>query len=382
VRICEVAGAFSPLSQAFIYDFVGEAERQGSCVHVLTFRRQNEAARPFPRVAELQMPRDWRGIPRVFPAWALKRQRRLLSPHLTAQLEQIAPDIVHAQFGTMGFYVMEAARELHIPLVTAFHGIDAYAMLTSRRWRQAFREVFEASSKIAVVSEHMKNALLAAGAPAAKLSVVRVGVSLRQFPCTAPLERFDGKKIEVVSIGRFVEKKDPLGLIRAFHKCLSLIKTSREVRLLMAGDGPLLPAAKYLARRLGLARQVDFLGALDHDNLPAFIGGGHIYAQHSVTAADGDREGIPVSLMEAAASGLPIVATAHSGIPELVSDGRSGFLVQERDYEGMARRMAALIDSPESWPSLGAAGREIVSENFDIEKQTAKMIKLFSDCIG
>ncbi len=108
----------------------------------------------------------------------------------------------------------------------------------------------------------------------------------------------------------------------------------------------------------------------------------HIMVQHSVETASGDMEGLPVSLTEAAAMGLPIVATRHSGIPEIVVDGVNGFLVEEHDIEGMATRMVALARAPQTWSALGRAGRALVEEKFGSDAAIGRYERLIEERVG
>jgi len=117
---------------------------------------------------------------------------------------------------------------------------------------------------------------------------------------------------------------------------------------------------------LGLTQSVRFLGSLDADGVARAMRSAHVLIAPSVTAESGDKEGVPNVIKEAMATGLPVLSTRHGGIPELVEDGLSGFLVDEHDVEGLSRRLTQLITSPESWASIGRAGRAKVEAEYDM----------------
>jgi colanic acid/amylovoran biosynthesis glycosyltransferase len=180
-------------------------------------------------------------------------------------------------------------------------------------------------------------------------------------------------------VGRLVEKKGHEFLLRALARTVS---SGRDVRLRIAGDGPLREKLESLARELGVAERVRFLGAVAHDAMPGMLQQSHIFALPSVTAGNGDQEGMPVSIMEAQASGLPVLSTCHSGIPELIEDGTSGYLVAERDTAALADRMMYLVDHPELWPLMGAAGRRIVEEKYGLDAMIEKLLGLYRNLVA
>ncbi|MCL6432121.1 MAG: glycosyltransferase, partial [Anaerolineae bacterium] len=150
--------------------------------------------------------------------------------------------------------------------------------------------------------------------------------------------------------------------------------------LTLIGDGPERRAIEALLRELGLA-DARVLGWQPRDVVLAEMLRAHIYMQPSVTAADGDVEGIPLALVEAQATGLPVIATWHSGIPEVVSDGRSGYLVSERNAHGLAERLWQLAEHPERWRSFGRAGREVAERDFSLPRQSAILESYYDELL-
>ena len=166
-----------------------------------------------------------------------------------------------------------------------------------------------------------------------------------------------------LAVGRFVAKKGPLLTIRAFAQLASEHPTP-GLALWMVGDGPMLPAAKTLVEQLGLTAAVHFLGVRSQLEVAGLMRQVRGFVQHSVVASDGDSEGNPVAVMEAQLCGLPVVATRHAGIPEVVRHGESGWLVAEGDVGGMAEAIKQLVDDPELARRWGETGRCLVMERF------------------
>jgi glycosyltransferase involved in cell wall biosynthesis len=165
--------------------------------------------------------------------------------------------------------------------------------------------------------------------------------------------------------GRFVNKKAPYYTVLAFDRVL---KSHPGARLFFAGEGPLLNACRNIARHLGCEHAVTFPGAVDPPALQDVFARARGFVQHSITADDGDSEGTPVAVLEAGAAGLPVVATAHAGIPDVVVHGQTGLLVAEHDVDGMADAMRRLLDDREYAVTLGRQARQHVQDNFSMQQ--------------
>ena len=133
-----------------------------------------------------------------------------------------------------------------------------------------------------------------------------------------------------------------------------------------------------LCVQFGIRDKVQFAGALARDEVIKLYQASHVFLLPSVTASDGDTEGIPVVLMDASAMGMPVLASTHSGIPEIVIDGKSGFLVPERDVDALAAKLRVLHDNPHLWPSLGRHGRTTVEQMYDIKRLNQKLEDVYA----
>jgi colanic acid/amylovoran biosynthesis glycosyltransferase len=296
--------------------------------------------------------------------------------HRAARAQRAAPfDAIVAHFGPNGVKALEL-RELGIsraPLVTVFHGHDL------SRWprhhgMRAYRRLFRNGELMLPISEHFRERLLELGCPPEKILVHRVGVDVASFGRALPAMS-GAARPRVLSVGRLVEKKGFEHGLRAIARVLGKLP---GVHYHVVGDGPLRPALRALARELRLEGHVTFHGMLARDAVGALRSEMDVMLVPSVTASDGDTEGIPVVAMEAMASGLPVIATRHSGIPELVLDDETGLLVPERDPEGIALALRRLCSEPELPQRLIEAARRHVAALHDIHRLNDELAQMLS----
>lgn len=384
MRVLHFCEFFSPLSETFIYDLVNELEGQSMDNHIATLHRENADSRPFLKAHLVKKPCRWnlqRLSTRASVALGLRDIREVCWPVLQKRLKglvkSVAPDVVHAHFGPAGVLIAPIALRLGIPLIVSFHGFDVTRYARDEFWQRKYHELWPATAVISGVSNHICNRLQELGAPPDKIVRVSNGVKLEEFPCQNPAEHFDGKNVECLFVGRLVEKKGPLLLVKAFQTARKLVADRLNLILHVVGDGPLRPALEEYCRQEHLEACVHLYGPMDHSEVKAMMRRAHIYVQHSLTAANGDQEGQPVALIEAAATGLPCISTNHSGIPEIVLDGKTGFLVEENDFEGMGRKIALLSLDPNLWRTFGLKGRNHVESNLTQEKQVASWIERY-----
>ena len=244
-------------------------------------------------------------------------------------------DIVHAHFGPMG-RIAAALRDIRAidgKIVTSFHGVDMSRNLMSDP--DLYCDLFRRGDAFLPVSEHWRNRLIEHDCPAERIHVHHMGIDIDRFSFHARQTSGRGKgnqPLRVITVGRLVEKK---GIAYGLEAVPLLAHRGHRILYTIIGDGPLRTHLERLAGVLGIAENVRFLGARDHRNVRQLIYQSDVMLAPSTTDGDGDQEGIPVTLMEAMATGLPVVSTLHSGIPELIEHGASGLLA-----DGLARRLA------------------------------------------
>ena len=298
-------------------------------------------------------------LPAAFVAWLLIRRHR--------------PDAVLAEFGFEAVRVMEACAWSGVPLVVHFRGSDASAQGRLGLLCERYKRLLAIAAGVIVKSRPMANTLLALGARPDRLLISPSGANPELFHGSVP----EQAPPRLLAVGRFVAKKGPLQTIRAFSQlCRTLGAGDPQPSLWMVGDGPLLKQAQTLVLGLALQDRVHFLGVCPQQQVADLMRQVRGFVQHSMVAPDGDSEGNPVAVMEAQLSGLPVVATRHAGIPEVVLDGQSGLLVDEGDETGMAQAMARLLLDPALAARLGDYGRRRVLEHFTIEHHLQQVAQL------
>jgi colanic acid/amylovoran biosynthesis glycosyltransferase len=192
-----------------------------------------------------------------------------------------------------------------------------------------------------------------------------------------------GETINLIIVGRFIEKKGIPYAIKAFAKVKK--RVNRNIHLTIVGDsnkeGDLTKEKKKILKTIRnneLTKEVSITGYISHNEFIKMSKNHHILISPSVHAADGDAEGgFPVVLTEMAAVGMPVLATNHCDIPEIVKDRKNGFLVPERDVDALSEKLEYLINNPEAWPEMGKAGRKFVEENYDIKKLNTRLVEIY-----
>jgi colanic acid/amylovoran biosynthesis glycosyltransferase len=291
------------------------------------------------------------------------------SARLRRVLSGLRPAVVHAHFAGDGWLVSHSAARLGVPLVVTLHGYDVTSqprMSGPRgvRHRRHLRATFNRASLIIAVSGHVRDRAVELGADPAKVRVHHTGVPI---PAAAPDVP---KRWDITFVGRFVEKKGIDDLIGA----VGAIADPRP-RLLLVGDGPLLAAVRDRAAELGL--DATFPGPQSPDAVRRLLAESKVFVSPSKTAANGESEGLPTTLLEAASVGVPVVSTFHSGIPEAVVDGETGLLSDPGDRVSLADNIKRLLADDELRIRLGRQARRRAEERFDLRTQTLALEEMY-----
>lgn len=291
------------------------------------------------------------------------------SPPLAQYLTQLRPSLVHAHFGVCGTLILPMVTALRLPLIVTFHGLDAtmsdqYARRHSistwiyLRRREALKQK---TQRFICVSAFIKAKLLAQGFPDHKILVHYIGIDTDVFCPDLSIAR----KPVVLFVGRLVEKKGCKYLIRAMGQ-VNLAQPN--TKLVIIGDGPLRQELETWAANT--LNNYEFLGAQPAAIVRDWMRKSSLLVVPSVTSVTGDSEGLPMVVIEAQATGLPVIASRHGGIPEAISHGETGLLVSERNWQDLAQQVQYLLQNPVSWQEISKNGRQQTLHKFNLHKQT------------
>jgi glycosyltransferase involved in cell wall biosynthesis len=287
------------------------------------------------------------------------------------------PALIHAHFGTDAVYALPLARRLGVPLITTFHGFDATlstaSLLLSPAWANypLFRhQLAQQGDLFLCVSSFIRERVLAMGFPEARTRVHYIGEDYRAIQPRSPQE----ETRTILHVARLVEMKGTKYLIRGFAE---LSRRWQDVQLVIIGDGPMRASLQALTRSLGLEERVQFLGARPHGEVLAWMRRALMLVLPSILTRSGRTEGLGMVLLEAAATGVPVVGSRIGGIPEVVVDGQTGFLVPDRDPDALASRMLCLLEEPTRRRRMGEDARAHVERYFDVHAQTKVLEELY-----
>lgn len=346
---------FLPYSQTFIWDEIRSHERYA--VEVFAGRRRN--AELFPGAVHVA------NASYVFTRRDAGFERRFRVGGI---------GVVHAHFGWAGVYAARYARLHARPLVVSFHGYDVALLAAGgpgplRVWPYTLRaaEMLASMDLGLCASAELLELLASRGVPRERLVEHRLGIDLDRF---RPAQR-DWPELRVAMVGRFVEKKGFATGLRAFA---SFVRgAGGRARLSLAGSGPLEDALRRESRALGVEMQVTFVGELPHAGVARLLAASDVLLAPSAVAADGDRDSGLMVVKEASACECVPLATRHGGIPAIVDDGTTGFLVPERDVQALASRLGELAHDATLRRRMGHAAREKMSREYELRGSVRRL---------
>lgn len=359
LKICLVRSHASNYSETFIEDHQNHLSRELEVLH----------GYPYPRFRDngsSVLGAEAENLLRLNPESAEGREAYI--DGIAQHLKGSGYEVVLAESGLMGSFVYRACERANIPYVVHFHGADAHVTTLVESLRQDYFGFFRSASAVIGVSMKMVEQLASLGAPADRLIHAPYGVALPQRqarPADAPPQ--------FLSVGRLVEKKAPIKTLQAFAQ---VYEQCPEARLLIVGDGPLLPQAKRTVEKLGLEEAVQFLGVRSRAEVSQLMRNSRAFVQHSIMARDGDSEGLPLAILEAGAHGLPVVSTRHAGIPDAIVEQEHGYLVDEGDVKGMGASMLKLAQDPLLAARMGKNYREQIEAKYSRRISTERLQRI------
>ncbi len=379
------AGTFLPVTENWIFRQIEGLREYAAVVYCLD--RENAETFFLERIRSLQLSKARPGPWTIFN----KGFNRMCGMYLPFLFYLMAdkPVLAHAHFGPSGYGFLQLKKLFNIPLITTFYGVDMSVLpRQSPKWGKRYAQLFEEGELFLCEGPHMRESLIALGCPPEKVEVLRLGVDLDRIGFS---ERGidDDEKIRVLVSASFREKKGIPFALQAFGE---VRKAHPELQLSLTVIGTAGQSSAEQAERqkilavvdqYGLSDTVSFLGAQPHDSFLRALADHHIFLHPSVTASDGDSEGgAPVSIIEASASGMPVLSTLHCDIPSVVLDGLNGLLAPERDVDSLAEKLECLVLNPSFWTTFGRAGRKHIEENHDAFKQSRRLEEIYRSLIS
>jgi len=372
-RIVIIEDSFPVISETFILDQISGLMDRGLAIenwslHYLEQQVRHSKVHDFGLVEKtryLQLP------PREFRLTPDRWIHEFLARNPIEGLASI--DAFHIHFGPNFFEFEPLFEIIDTYLVVSFYGYDASKYILENGER-CYDRLFRRANLITTPTEVMRNELIRIGCPEDKIVVHRCGV---EIPEQTRNTNKSAEMVTMLTVARFVEKKGVEFALRAVAAC----PNHAQFRYRIIGDGPLKAQLVDLTDKLGIKDTVEFLGFLPIEKIREEMEAADIVVLTSVTATNGDQEGLPVTLVEAQAMGLPVISSYHSGIPELVVHGSTGLLSAERDVKLIAEHMDTLINNPALRVSMGAKGRQRTLAEFDIEKLNDRLAAYLSPAV-
>lgn len=351
-------------------------------LHVFTHRQQNAHTFPYDpkRMHELPKPR-LRWLRRLIHKQIRQEPWQIFRWELRQwllDLARIDAQVLHIYFGHVAPQFIPLMKVWRKPVIVSFHGADAGLDMQKPRYLAAMQEVFRLATKIQVRSDALGEDLCRMGCPADKIVLQRTGVPMEAWPYKERIPPVDGAW-RLMQSCRFIDKK---GLDTTLSAFAIIAACYPQARLALVGDGPQRASLEQQARDLGVADRVDFTGFLPNRDVGKVLYDSHLYLHPSRTTAAGDREGVPNAMLEAMASGLPVLATHHGGIPEAVTDGVSGLLVAENDASGLAAAALRVFEEQGLGQRLGLAGHEAVAQTYARNAQAKRLAAFYKDLMA
>jgi len=319
--------------------------------------------------------------------WNLEKRELYLNWHntffakeLNAFVNEFKPDLVHCQFGYEALKFLDNCKKNDIPVIINFRGYDASYKLQNKKYVERMKKILSKENIYSIfVCKALKENLINKGFVFKnKPNIIYTGVDLSKFNIESisdTKERSDKTQFKIIQTGAFNEKKGHFISIRAFNKFL-IKNPSANSHLSFIGDGTNLNAAKKLVNEFGIGNKVSFLGYQNHDYIIKSLNKSDAFIHHSITAENGDKEGIPNAIIEAMAIKLPILASIHSGIPEAVEHGVNGLLCKENDIDTLALQLEQIT----TFKKLDV-NREKVKNKFSLEFHIKRILEVYEDCL-
>lgn len=295
-------------------------------------------------------------------------------PFYRKVVETEQPDLIHAHFGFDGYRMYGIAQQSNTPLVVSFYGSDVSRLPTEFDWKRRYKKLAANAQAFTAASQLMKSQLIDLGFPEEKIQVIRFGVDVEKFN----YQKDFSPDNRVIMVGRMVEKK---GFKYALKAIYILKSNGRMIYIDLFGDGPLRKELEKLTKRLGIEDRVSFHGYVSNEKIRCELQNHGILLAPSVTASDDDKEGLPNTILESMASGVPVIASDHAAIPEAVFHQKTGLLVPEKDPKAIAEALEQLLDHQPDINKMRKKARNLIEEQYSVKHLVDTTENLYSQIL-
>ena len=346
---------------------------------IVTKERQEEKSFPFPDIECLPRAQQalWRRYYMKFIQRASPLDYRGEMQQLVSLFERRRADLMHVYFGHTGVHLRSFLKWWQRPAVVSFHGADVMPRAHQPQYIGQMRELFGLVPLVLVRSHSLAERLKAIGCSPEKIRLNRTGIPLAEFPLAERSVPADGAW-HFVQTCRLISKKGLLTALKAFAE---VRRAFPKATFTIAGEGPLRRELSETVAAMGLADAVSMPGFLDQQQLNALYAKAHVFLHPSELTGKQDQEGVPNSMLEAMATGLPVAATLHGGIPEAVQDGVSGFLVPERDASALAAAITRMVQTPGLLRKMGVMASQSVHAEFEQNCAIARLEACYDEAL-
>ena len=347
---------------------------------VIAQKRENRDKFPFEKIDIVPRPRA-HFLRRFWFRQVCNKPWQISSHELheiTAILKRENAQLVHIFFGHIAVHLLPLIHSSSKPSVVSFHGADVLVDMEKPAYREATKQMLDAVTRVFVRSASLKRAVIELGCDENKIDIVRTGIPLEEFPFRERQFPETGDW-HFLQASRLVQKK---GIATTLHAFTNFLQHYPRATLTIAGEGPMRAEIQQLTRKLKIDNRVTLPGFVTAEKLREIYYASHIFLHPSETGSDGNQEGIPNSMLEAMATGLPVFATEHGGIPEAIENGVSGILVPERDHEALSKALLESVQDRQLLARLARNGATVVAEKFDQRNQIRQLEEIYLGMAG
>lgn len=360
---------YLPLTEVWLHNLISSHESYKP----LVFCRKKTNERNFP-VESLFAIKDRNALCRLYNFTVFKGLGYF--PYFKRTIEKYNCQVLHAHFGYHAYKSIGLSKTLSVPLVCSFYGGDVFKYPKEPENARKYKKLFNAFSRGIVLGPYMKQALVDLGCPEEKLIVNHLGVDVDRIGFKQRSFEED-RPIRFLIASSIVEKKG----IDIALAALKSVEKEMDFTLDIIGDGPLKNQIISIIQELNLEKKVVLHGYKPYPYFLDLAGKCDIYIQASKTAKNNDKEGTPMAIIDAMASGMPVVATRHSDIPEIVLDGTTGFLATENDVDSLSEAISKMIKRRFELQTLSQNCRARIENEFNLHKQVTKLEKIYASIV-